>query len=466
MYFNKLLLVLFFLFYGLMFTSCVNQDLRNELITATIIVPFKKPISINYEQPIRISEFTDHYADSKKYEMIANQLDGLSNSNILRSANQFSIYVTANRQDIEQICKENKLNYLVDNTFFTWDGNSYSPQHSFSSSISKELVENNSHGGYPLSEVRAIYNIPEQLKGTNQTVALITVGKPSINDVNFFAKRNKIGYTPLSSLNSQQNKIDNFIKEEATLAYESVRATAPNAKLEVFSTQSSSLSDMTELLSRGISSTTSRILVICWSIPEEEIPVPIREIWHTLLQEATIQGITIIANTGIKRNDQLKEYIGYPASDPLVIAVSGATKGPNEFFEEWDKSAITVGEKWKKDKNYSLEESLNKERNVPDVFMIADPNWGFKGFLSGKEVKVGGTSIIAPMFAGILANIFEANNGAVLHVRNKLLQLNRDAFFEVKPSGQNRATNQLSADSPNRAGVPNTEKMIEYFLKK
>jgi kumamolisin len=42
-------------------------------------------------------------------------------------------------------------------------------------------------------------------------------------------------------------------------------------------------------------------------------------------------------------------------------------------------------------------------RGVPDVAAVADPNTGYNVFLEGQDTVIGGTSAVAPLWAGLIA---------------------------------------------------------------
>ena len=53
-------------------------------------------------------------------------------------------------------------------------------------------------------------------------------------------------------------------------------------------------------------------------------------------------------------------------------------------------------------------------RGVPDVAAVADPNTGYATFVNGQWLIVGGTSAVAPLYAGLVARI--KTNSAVAPV--------------------------------------------------
>ena len=74
-------------------------------------------------------------------------------------------------------------------------------------------------------------------------------------------------------------------------------------------------------------------------------------------------------------------------------------------------------------------------RGVPDVAGNADPATGYKIMVDGQSVTVGGTSAVAPLWAGLIARINQTlghNAGFI----NPILYQNQQAFNDIT-SGSN-----------------------------
>ena len=80
-------------------------------------------------------------------------------------------------------------------------------------------------------------------------------------------------------------------------------------------------------------------------------------------------------------------------------------------------------------------------RGVPDVSADADPGTGYEVRVDGYDTVVGGTSVVAPLWAGLIARI---NSRATfkLGYLNPLLYAHGEAFHEVTSgdNGEYRAT--------------------------
>ena len=135
------------------------------------------------------------------------------------------------------------------------------------------------------------------------------------------------------------------------------------------------------------------------------------------------QGITFFASTGDNGSPG-----GYPAYSPNVVAVGGTTlsvdsAGNYRGETAWSGSGGGVSTQ-ESEPGYQNSVQSTGRRITPDVSMDADPNSGvpvydtFDNSTATPWIQVGGTSLAAPMWAGLIAI---ANQG---RVRNGLTSLN------------------------------------------
>jgi kumamolisin len=155
-------------------------------------------------------------------------------------------------------------------------------------------------------------------------------------------------------------------------------------------------------------------------------------------------------------NDGLN-HVDFPASSPNVLACGGtelvasdktitsetvwnelannegATGGGiSDFFSpvpSWQSSA---------DVPPSANPSHNIGRGVPDVAGDADPTTGYDTLVDGQSGVIGGTSAVAPLWAGLIALINESI-GKPVGFANPLLYQNLSRDFNSITSGNNGA---------------------------
>jgi kumamolisin len=76
-------------------------------------------------------------------------------------------------------------------------------------------------------------------------------------------------------------------------------------------------------------------------------------------------------------------------------------------------------------------------RGVPDVAGDADPETGYNVFIDGKAAVIGGTSAVAPLWAGLFALINESLGTSVGYVNPLLYSAKAESTFHDITSGSN-----------------------------
>jgi kumamolisin len=88
-------------------------------------------------------------------------------------------------------------------------------------------------------------------------------------------------------------------------------------------------------------------------------------------------------------------------------------------------------------------------RMVPDVCANADPNTGYKIFVHGSATVVGGTSAVAPLYAGLFAAF-----GTKLGFVSPTLWKNQKAFNDITVGGNGFYSAAVGPDPCSGIGSP------------
>lgn len=195
------------------------------------------------------------------------------------------------------------------------------------------------------------------------------------------------------------------------------------------------------------------IISISWGNAEIEWTQQSWKLVHQALKAAAALGITVCAAAGDHgardfhpddpRNRDGRAHVDFPASDPFVLGCGGTSLqevkgdqiisevvwnngngwatggGVSDFFDlpDWQKNA-------------QVPTSVNPEhkigRGVPDVGANADGETGYRIFGDGTPAIFGGTSAVAPLMAGLIARLNQANGGHPLGFINPVLYGNTD----------------------------------------
>jgi kumamolisin len=86
---------------------------------------------------------------------------------------------------------------------------------------------------------------------------------------------------------------------------------------------------------------------------------------------------------------------------------------------------------------------------VPDVAADADPNTGYNIYVHGSETVVGGTSAVAPLFAGLFASF-----GTKLGFVTPKLWANQKAFNDITVGGNGLYNAEPGPDACSGIGSP------------
>ena len=297
---------------------------------------------------------------------------------------------------------------------------------------------------YTPAQVRAAYGINTlSLDGSGETIAIVdaydnpsiypavdafdsqfgvTATGPSLLDQygpasSFLTILNQDGQTTsLPATDPNGPGTDNWEVEES-LDVEWAHAVAPGARIILVETNSQSLSDLMSGVATAASQPGVSVVSMSWGFAEgQNISSSDEAAYDAVLQAP---GVTFVASTG----DYGAADPEYPAYSPNVVAVGGTTltlAADNSYDSElgWGNVSSSNGTLTGSGGGISLFEpepafqqgvQSTGSRTIPDVSLVADPATG--GWIADPynipgaipfEV-VGGTSLSAPAWAGLLA---------------------------------------------------------------
>ena len=119
-----------------------------------------------------------------------------------------------------------------------------------------------------------------------------------------------------------------------------------------------------------------------------------------------------------------KPHVDFPASSPWVVGCGGtsllATGSPTPTETVWNNSTVSSATgggvstffplpDYQSTANVPISTVRAKfaGRGVPDISACADPQTGYRVFVDGTESVMGGTSAVAPLWAGLTALLNE-----------------------------------------------------------
>jgi subtilase family serine protease len=253
---------------------------------------------------------------------------------------------------------------------------------------------------------------------------------------------------------------------EETLDVEAVHGVAPKADITYVGASSCTDDDLLDALSKVVDNRLADIVTNSWGEAEQYDTPDLTAAYDQIFQQGAVEGIGFyfssgdngdeLANTGVKQVDA-------PANSPWVTAVGGTSLavGKNNTYN-WETSWGTTKSLLSSDSSswaslpgtYSygggggtsqlydqpfyqrgvVPDSLalanggtTKQRVVPDVSAVGDPQTGFlvgqsqtfpDGSIQYSEYRIGGTSLASPVFAAIQALAQQAQGGVPIGFAN------------------------------------------------
>jgi len=169
------------------------------------------------------------------------------------------------------------------------------------------------------------------------------------------------------------------------------------------------------------------VISISWGGPESSWTQQSLNQFNTLLEDAATLGVTVCVASGDNGStdgvtDGL-QHVDFPSSSPFALACGGTklTTANGKYASEgvWNETAIQEGStgggisdffpKPAYQANANVPASVNPGnfvgRGLPDVAGDADPVTGYVVYVDGQASVIGGTSAVAPLWAGLAARI-------------------------------------------------------------
>ncbi|RDU96824.1 S53 family peptidase [Trinickia dinghuensis] len=247
---------------------------------------------------------------------------------------------------------------------------------------------------------------------------------------------------------------------EVTLDVEIAGAIAPKATIAVYFAPNSD-AGFVDAVSQALHDATNKpsVLSISWGSPESSWTDQAIASFNDMLQSAVALGVTICAAAGDSGSSDGAsdgaDHVDFPASSPYVLACGGthitARAGSAAISSEvvWNDGASGGATGGGVSARFTLpawQEGLAAarvdgppvslaNRGVPDVAADASPTSGYEVLIDGQSVPVGGTSAVAPLFAGLIARINALSGRPAGFVNQKLYQA-ASAFNDIT-SGDN-----------------------------
>jgi kumamolisin len=313
---------------------------------------------------------------------------------------------------------------------------------------------------YSPMQVGQAYNFPPGATGVGERVGIIELGGGyDQTDLNMYF--DGLGLTPPSvssvSVDGATNSpgVDTNADGEVMLDIEVVGSVAPSASIVVYFAPNTDQGFL-DAVSMAVHDTTNSpsIISISWGGPEESWTSQARSQMEQTLIAAGGVGVTVTSAAGDGGSsdgvDDGRQHVDFPASAPHALACGGTSlqASGSQITDEtvWhDAEGATGG-------GVSIEFALpsyqaqagvpdnvdtgSPGRGVPDVAGDADPETGYTIRVDGADQVIGGTSAVAPLWAGLVALLNESLGAPLGFAQPRLYSA---AGFHDITSGSNGA---------------------------
>ncbi len=286
--------------------------------------------------------------------------------------------------------------------------------------------------GFTPPQLARLYDFPTDADGSGECVALIELGG-GYNDADLTTYFQQLGITSPRVMSVSVDGANNSPGDpngadgEVALDIEVVGGVAPGALIAVYFAPNTDRGFL-DAITQALHDTTNNpsVISISWGSPENNWTEQTITTMDQAFQTAADLGVTICVAAGDNGssdgvNDN-QAHVDFPASSPHVLGCGGTRLNASgtEVSSEvvWNETASGEGATgggisdtfpvpaWQT--SAQVPPSVNDQhagRGVPDIAGDADPLTGYQVYFDGQSVPIGGTSAVAPLWAGLLALI-------------------------------------------------------------
>jgi kumamolisin len=289
---------------------------------------------------------------------------------------------------------------------------------------------------YTPPQVAALYQFPPNGSAAGQTIGIIELGGGyKTADLTAYFKSLGQKAPKISAVLVDGGKNNptnaNSADGEVMLDIEVAAAVAPGASIVVYFTPNTD-QGFIDAIGAAVHDTKNKpsVISISWGAPESAWTAQSISALDAACQSAAALGITVTVAAGDNGSTDGatdgKNHVDFPASSPHVLACGGTKllgSGSSISSEVvWNELASNEGAtgggvsnvfplpSWQASANVPKPTNPAGGRGVPDVSGDADPSTGYAIRVDGQNMVIGGTSAVAPLWAGLIA-VANAQNG-------------------------------------------------------
>jgi kumamolisin len=285
-------------------------------------------------------------------------------------------------------------------------------------------------------QIAALYQFPPNASAAGQTIGIIELGGGyKTADLNTYFKSlgQKTPNVSAVSVDGGKNAPTNANSAdgEVMLDIDAAAAVAPGANIVVYFTPNTD-QGFIDAIANAVHDTKNKpsVISISWGAAESAWTGQSMTALDAACQSAAALGITVTVAAGDNGSTDGvtggQNHVDFPASSPHVLACGGTTlQGSGSTITSevvWNELTNNEGAtgggvsnvfplpSWQASAGVPKPTNPAGGRGVPDVSGDADPATGYAIRVDGKNMIIGGTSAVAPLWAGLIA-VANAQNG-------------------------------------------------------
>lgn len=293
---------------------------------------------------------------------------------------------------------------------------------------------------YSPPQVAQLYQFPQGATGAGQTIALIELGG-GYQQADLDTFFSNLGITTpqvraisVDGATNQPAGDPNSADGEVLLDIEVAGSVAPGAAIAVYFAPNTTQGFL-DAITTAVHDQTNHpnVISISWGGAEPTWTSQAIESYDQAFQDAVTLGVMVCTASGDDgSNDGQTDgqaHVDFPSSSPNVLSCGGTTLGSsNGTIQDetvWNEgsgngaSGGGVSEVFPLpayQQSAKVPVSVNTGfagRGVPDVAGDADPNTGYQVVVDGQSLVFGGTSAVAPLWAGLIALLNQQRGASV-----------------------------------------------------
>jgi kumamolisin len=283
---------------------------------------------------------------------------------------------------------------------------------------------------YTPLQIADTYSFPPGTDGTGQTIAIIELGGGyAQSDLDTYFSGLGLATPTVTAIgvdgaNNEPGADPQGADGEVLLDIEVAGAVAPGAAISVYFAPNTDAGFLDAVSEAVHAAPTPAAVSISWGQSEDDWTAQARAAMDSAFADAVTLGIVVTAAAGDRGSTDGgtdgQDHCDFPASSPNVIGCGGTslTADAETVWNNGTAGGATGGGVSDAFDRPTRQQSVgvpgSTGRGVPDVAGNADPQTGYQVLVDGTDTVIGGTSAVAPLWAGLVARLAQATNG-LLH---------------------------------------------------